>query len=89
MVLLQRMSTPLRVHPLIMVPHVVLVAHRALLILIIHVFLLLLPAPHVGVIGPISIDVLVRLLVNIASTIHSAIGWLRGRSGYLQLAPRI
>jgi len=87
--LLERMPTPLRIHPLVMVPHVVLVAHRALLILIIHVFLLLLPGAHVSVIGPISIDVLVRLLVNIASTIHSTIGWLRGWSGYLQLAPRI
>ena len=39
-------------------------------------FFFLLSAPHVGVIGPITVDVLVWLLVNITLTVNSTIGWL-------------
>ena len=52
-------------------------------------FFFLLSAPHVGVIGPITVDVLVWLLVNIPPTVNSTVGWLWCRSGDLQLAPRI
>lgn len=89
-VLLQWMpSPPLGIHSLLVMPHVILITDRALLVLLVHALLLRLPASHVLPIGSIRVDVLVRLLVDITSTIASTVGGFWGWSSDRQLTTRI
>ena len=95
---------PLRVHPVLVVPHVVLVAHAALVVLVVQSLLLeaglarprlvsLVARGAVGVAGAgAGLLVLVRLLVHRAAAVHAVVGLLRrlGRGPRdLQLPARV
>lgn len=66
--------SPLSIHSVIVVSHIELVTDGTLLVLLVHAFLLRLAAPHVLPVGAVRVDVLVRLLVDVASPIGSTIG---------------
>ena len=91
--MLLELAGSLGVKSLLVMSHVVLVTHRALVVLVVVVLLLLSGLAHVSVIvAPVTVVVLVRLLVDIGvllATIHTVVWRLRGWPLNLQLSTGI
>ena len=87
--MLLQLAGSLGVQSLLVVSHVVLVTHRALVVLVVVVLLLLSGLAHVRVIVPsVTVVMLVRLLVDIRvllSTVHTVVWRLGCWSLNLQL----
>ena len=78
--MLLQLAGSLGVQSLLVVSHVVLVTHRALVVLVVVVLLLSSGLAHVGVIAPVAVVMLVRLLVDIGvrgATVHAVV-WRLG-----------
>ena len=87
-VVLLELAGPLSVKSLLVMSHVVLVTDRALVVLVVVVLLLLSGLAHVSIIGPVTVVMLVRLLVDIRvllSTVHTVVWRLGCWSLNLQL----
>lgn len=79
--MLNRLTTSFSVHSLLVTSHVVVVGHRTLLVLVIHI--LVLPA-QVGVVDAAAIAVLVRSLVDVLvhrAAVHVLVDGVRRRVG--------
>ena len=92
-VVLLELPGPLGVKSLLVMSHVVLVTHRALVVLVVVVLLLSSGLAHVSVIVAfVTVVMLVRLLVNIGvllSTVHTVVWRLGGWPLNLQLSTGI
>ena len=90
--MLLELTGSLGVKSLLVMSHVVLVTHRALVVLVVVVLLLLSWLAHVSIIGPVTVVMLVRLLVDIRvllSTVHTVVWRLGGWPLNLQLSTGI